>query len=60
DHNRDQRIRLYAQVQRIVAEDLPYLSLWYPDNVCLHSTRIGQVQLTPPGDYDFVKEITLR
>lgn len=60
EHNRDQRIRLYAQVQRIVAEELPYLSLWYPDNVCLHSTRIGQVQLTPPGDYDFVKEIVVR
>ncbi|MGH9794462.1 MAG: ABC transporter substrate-binding protein [Candidatus Acidiferrales bacterium] len=60
EHNRDQRIRLYAEVQRIIAEDLPYLSLWYPDNVCLHSSRIGQVQLTPPGDYDFVKEIVLQ
>lgn len=60
EHNRDQRIRLYAQVQHIVAEDVPYLSLWYPDNVCLHSSRIGQVQLTPPGDYDFVANIVLR
>lgn len=60
EHDRDERIRLYADVQRIVAHDLPYLSLWYPDNVCLHSSRIGQVHLTPPGDYDFVKDVVLQ
>jgi len=54
------RIQLYAEVQRIVAEDLPYLSLWYPDNVCVHRSRVSNVKLTPAGDYDFVREIELR
>ena len=60
EHDRQKRKQLYAQVQRIVAEDLPYLSLWYPDNVCLHSRRVSNVQLTPAGDYDFVRGIVLQ
>jgi peptide/nickel transport system substrate-binding protein len=59
EHDRDRRKQLYAQVQRIVAEDLPYLSLWYPDNVCLHSRRVSNVVLTPAGDYDFVAGIKI-
>jgi peptide/nickel transport system substrate-binding protein len=58
-HDRDRRKLLYAQVQRIVAQDLPYLSLWYPDNVCLHSRRVSNVVLTPAGDYDFVAGIKI-
>lgn len=60
EQNRDRRRQLYAEVQRIVAEDLPYLSLWYPDNVCLHSRRVSNVQLTPAGDYDFVRGIVVQ
>jgi len=60
EHHREKRKQLYAEVQRIVAEDLPYLSLWYPDNVCLHSRRITNVQLTPAGDYDFVAGIVVQ
>jgi peptide/nickel transport system substrate-binding protein len=60
EHDREKRKQLYAQVQRIVAEDLPYLSLWYPDNVCLHSRRVSNVQLTPAGDYDFVRGIVVQ
>lgn len=60
EHDREKRKQLYAEVQRIVAEDLPYLSLWYPENVCVHRSRIGNVKLTPAGDYDFVREIELR
>jgi peptide/nickel transport system substrate-binding protein len=60
EQDREERKQLYAQVQRIVAEDLPYLSLWYPDNVCLHSRRVSNVQLTPSGDYDFVRGIVVQ
>jgi peptide/nickel transport system substrate-binding protein len=59
EHDRKKRKQLYAQVQRIVAEDLPYLSLWYPDNVCLHSRRVSNVVLTQAGDYDFVAGIKI-
>ncbi|MBI3669222.1 MAG: ABC transporter substrate-binding protein [Acidobacteria bacterium] len=58
--DRERRKRLYSEVQRIVAEDLPYLNLWYSDNICVHRRRIAQVELTPSGDYDFLGHIVLR
>jgi len=58
--DRARRRRIYSEVQKIVAEDLPYLSLWYLDNVCVHRQRVANVELTPAGDYDFLSSITLR
>ncbi len=54
------RRQLFSEVQRIVAEDLPYLNLWYMDNVSVHRRRVGSIALTPAGDYDFLNGISLR
>jgi peptide/nickel transport system substrate-binding protein len=58
--DRDRRQQIYAEVQRIVADDLPYLNLWYLDNVCLHRARVTNVHIAPAGDYDFLDEIVLK
>ena len=58
--DRERRRQLFSEVQRIVAEDQPYLNLWFLDNVCVHRRRVTQVHLTPSGDYDFLREILLR
>jgi peptide/nickel transport system substrate-binding protein len=47
------RKELCAEVQRIVAEELPYVPLWYVDVVSVHRKEFN-VQLTPTGDYDFL------
>ncbi len=60
ESNLARRKKLFAQVQRIVAEDEPYLNLWYADNLCVHRRRVSNVELTPSGDYDFVSKIILR
>ncbi len=60
ESDRERRRRIYSQVQRIVAEDQPYLNLWLFDNVCVHRRRVQQVALTPAGDYDFLTQIMLR
>jgi hypothetical protein len=44
-------------VQKIVAEDLPYLNLWFTDNVSVHRRGLGPVELSPTGDYDFLTKI---
>lgn len=49
------RKQLYAQIQRILAEDLPSINLWYLDNVLVHSRRVANVTLNPPGNYDFLR-----
>jgi peptide/nickel transport system substrate-binding protein len=56
----ERRKRLFAEVQRIVAEDLPYISLWFLDNVSVHRRRIANVMLEPTGSYDFLAGITLQ
>jgi peptide/nickel transport system substrate-binding protein len=57
----DQNIRkkLYAQIQRILAEDLPSINLWYLDNVLVHTKRVKNLSLNPPGNYDFLKTAEL-
>ena len=50
---------LYAEVQRILAEDLPYIDLWYLDNVVVHTRRVRDVRLNPAGNYDFLRTAKL-
>jgi len=49
------RKELYAELQRILAEDLPSINLWYLDNVLVHSQRVINLTLNPPGNYDFLR-----
>ena len=50
---------LYAEVQRILAEDLPYIDLWYLDNVVVHTRRVHDLKLNPAGNYDFLRTAEL-
>ncbi|MGA8490271.1 MAG: ABC transporter substrate-binding protein [Terriglobales bacterium] len=49
------RKQIYAEIQRILAEDLPYINLWYVENVMVHNKRVRNLTLNPPGNYDFLK-----
>ncbi len=40
---------LYAEVQSILAEDLPYIDLWYFDNVLVHTRRVRNVEIESRG-----------
>ena len=53
DPNR--RKPVYAEVQVILASDLPYINLWFLDNVLVHTKRVRHVELNPSGNYDFLK-----
>jgi peptide/nickel transport system substrate-binding protein len=44
----------YFEIQRIVADELPYINLWYLDNVLVHTKRLKNVKLSPSGNYDFL------
>jgi peptide/nickel transport system substrate-binding protein len=57
----DQNVRkqIYAEIQEILAEDLPYINLWYIENVMVHSRRVRNVTLNPSGNYDFLKTAEL-
>jgi peptide/nickel transport system substrate-binding protein len=53
------RKALYADLQVILAEDLPYINLWYQDNVLVHTRRVHNLTLNPAGNYDFLKTAEL-
>jgi len=49
------RKRIYFEVQETLAQDEPYINLWYFDNVLVHARRVTNVKLNPSGNYDFLK-----
>jgi peptide/nickel transport system substrate-binding protein len=49
----------YAELQRILAEELPYIDLWYLDNVLVHNQRVRNLRLNPAGNYDFLRTAEL-
>ncbi|WP_255484050.1 ABC transporter substrate-binding protein [Granulicella sp. 5B5] len=53
------RRREYVQVQQILADELPTIPLWYPDNVVVHSKRLTGVTLNPGGNFDFLRTAEL-
>ena len=53
------RKQIYGEVQSILAHDLPYINLWYMDNVMVHSTRVQNLQLGPSADYNFLTTASL-
>jgi peptide/nickel transport system substrate-binding protein len=53
------RKQIYAEIQRILAEDLPYIDLWYIENVIVHTRRVRNLTLNPSGNYDFLKTAEL-
>jgi peptide/nickel transport system substrate-binding protein len=57
----DPKVRkpIYAELQRILAEELPYIDLWYLDNVLVHNNRVRNLQLNPAGNYDFLRKAEL-
>jgi peptide/nickel transport system substrate-binding protein len=52
-----ERKDLYAQVQRIVATDAPYVGLWYKTNVVVHQPSLQGVTLSPIADYTFLRHV---
>jgi peptide/nickel transport system substrate-binding protein len=60
ESDQEKRRALFSKIQKIIAVDLPYVSLWFMDNVSVHRNRISGVQLSPTGDYDFLRSIEAR
>jgi len=58
--DRQKRKAILSEIQKIVAEDEPYINLWYVDNVCVHDERISNIEIPPGGDYGFLDRATLK
>jgi peptide/nickel transport system substrate-binding protein len=56
----EKRKAAYQTIQHIVAEELPYVSLFYVDNVAVYNKRITGMKLYPAGEYEFLADIYVR
>jgi peptide/nickel transport system substrate-binding protein len=50
----------YVEVQRILAEELPGIPLWYPNNEVVHTRRIEHIVPRASGNFDFLSEAWVR
>ena len=57
--DQQKRKAIYDEIQQILAEDLPYINLWYLDNVLVHTERIHGIEISPSGNYDFLRTAEL-
>lgn len=60
---RESDIRLrqtyYADVQKAVSDELPYVSLWYLNNVAVYNRRIQGIRLDAAGNYGFLVDVRI-
>jgi peptide/nickel transport system substrate-binding protein len=54
-----QRRADYVKVQQILAADLPSINLWYLDAVLVHTKRLGNIQISGSGNFDFLRTATV-
>lgn len=50
------RGQAYARVQQIVAEQLPTLPLWYPNNEIVHTARLHGITPNPSGSFAWLQK----
>lgn len=56
----DERRALYADAQERIAQDAPYISLWYKTNVAVGQARLTGIHLSPIAEFTFLQFVTSR
>lgn len=57
--DQEQRRRAYFEIQEILNRDVPYVNLWYFDNVLVHTRRVRNLTVSASGNYDFLRTAEL-
>jgi len=52
--DQEKRKQLCSEAQKILADDLPYLPLWFTDTISVHRRSLGDIPLSPTADFDFL------
>lgn len=51
------RRKLYGEAQRVIAGEVPYVSLWHKTNVAVSQRSLTGIRLSPLADYVFLKDV---
>lgn len=57
ESNVAERKKLYREVQELLTEEMPYLSLWYANNVAVISKAVKGYRLHPNSPFQSVKDL---
>jgi ABC-type transport system substrate-binding protein len=57
ERNQEKRKTLCTEVQKILADDLPYLPMWFNDVVSVHRRSPGAFDLPSTGNYNFLANL---
>ena len=52
-----ERRALYSEVQKIIADEAPYISLWHKTNAVVAGRSLGGISLLPTADFTFLKDV---
>jgi peptide/nickel transport system substrate-binding protein len=55
--SRERRKEIFSQVQKILAEDLPQIYLWYPATIVIYRDRISNVKVDPSADWSAIRNM---
>jgi peptide/nickel transport system substrate-binding protein len=55
--DRNKRKKLYWRVQEILAEDLPYISLWYETNIAVMDKHVFGFEILPAGEWRSFRKV---
>ena len=58
DRRRDARGGCTGEAQQRIAEDAPYISLWYKTNVAVAQPDLTGIRLTPLAEFTFLKDVS--
>lgn len=53
----NKRKKLYSRIQKIVAEEVPFIPLWYPDSIAVYREELEGVEVYPCGDLLFMRKL---
>jgi peptide/nickel transport system substrate-binding protein len=53
----EERRKYYGEVQKLVAEDAPYISLWYKTNIAVTRPNITGMRLSPQAAFSALKDV---
>lgn len=53
----EERLRLFGEVQKIVAKEVPYISLWNKTNYAVAQRTLTGIHLRPAADLLFLKDV---
>jgi peptide/nickel transport system substrate-binding protein len=45
----------YVEIQKILADEMPSVPLWYPNNEVVHTARLQDVNSRGDGNFDFLR-----